>query len=71
MRSGAKRTSLPEDYFRRLHAQVTCDSTYKTTKALLGKAFVTFAVGPAGQSVSPGFAWVCAQTRAADDVGVL
>ena len=71
MRSGAKRDRLQEDYFWRLHAQVTCDSTYKTTKAMPGIAFVTFVVGPAGQSVSRVFAWACAQVAQHGCTGVL
>ena len=38
----------PEDYFWAAHAKSTCDFTPKTTKALLGKAFVALVVGPAG-----------------------
>jgi len=49
----------PEDYFWAAHAKSTCDFTPKTTKALLGKAFVTLLVGPAEQSKPKEFSCRC------------
>jgi len=63
-----KRARLKEDYFFGLHAQGSCTIGHKTTKAMPGIAFVTFAVGPAGQpepkEIHHRCVWRCIKRRA-------